>query len=193
MKGSSLIVIAALGVGAAAVRAVPRATPVPPRASVSAGAPVERGRYLVSVLACGDCHTPKKMGANGPEPDASRLLAGYVDEKLPAPPPASGPWIAQTTGQQTAWAGPWGVSFSKNLTPDQNTGIGSWSEATFVKALRTGRHMGVSRPILPPMPWDAYRNLTDDDLKAVYAYLRSIPPIRNPQPDPLPPPAGTGH
>jgi hypothetical protein len=79
------------------------------------------------------------------------------------------------------------VSYAFNLTPDQNTGLGIWTEEMFVKAIRTGRHMGVSRPILPPMPWQMYRNLTDDDLKAVYAYLRTVEPIHNRVPDPLPP------
>ncbi|HSD27027.1 MAG TPA: hypothetical protein VLL75_06955 [Vicinamibacteria bacterium] len=88
----------------------------------------------------------------------------------------------------TAWAGPWGVSYAANLTPDENTGIGSWSEDTFVGALRTGRHMGVSRPILPPMPWEAFRNLTDEDLRSIYAYLKTVPPVRNRVPEPLPPP-----
>jgi hypothetical protein len=88
----------------------------------------------------------------------------------------------------TAWAGPWGVSYSANLTPDENTGIGSWSEQTFVGALRTGRHMGVSRPILPPMPWGAFRNFSDEDLRSIYAYLKTVPPVKNRVPEPLPPP-----
>ncbi len=97
--------------------------------------------------------------------------------------------MAVSSWDTTAWAGPWGVSYSANLTPDENTGIGSWSEETFVGALRTGRHMGVSRPILPPMPWGAFRNLIDEDLRSIYAYLRTVPPVRNRVPEPLPPPA----
>jgi hypothetical protein len=77
------------------------------------------------------------------------------------------------------------VSYAFNLTPDENTGIGSWSEETFVAAIRSGRHMGVSRPILPPMPWNVYRNLSDEDLKAIYTYLRSLPPIHNGVPEPI--------
>jgi len=156
-------------------------------ASARNSAAVARGKYLVATSACNDCHTPKKMGPNGPEVDTSRLLSGYVAEKLPPPPDSTGPWVVHSNGQLTAWAGPWGVSYTKNLTPDPNTGIGSWSEETFVKAIRTGKHMGVSRPILPPMPWDVYNQMTDADLKAIYAYLRTIPPIQNAQPDPLPP------
>jgi len=150
---------------------------------------VERGRYLVESIGCGDCHTPKKMGPQGPVEDHERLLSGHPENAVhpPAPRLGDGPWIAVGTWDLTAWSGPWGVSYTKNLTPDENTGIGSWSEDTFVAALRTGRHMGVSRPILPPMPWTAYRNLSDDDLKAIYAYLRAIPPIHNRVPEPLPP------
>jgi len=151
--------------------------------------PVARGKYLVTTSACNDCHTPKKMGPKGPEIDMSRQLMGYVATPMPAAPASSGAWPIHANDQLTAWAGPWGVSYARNLTPDQNTGIGSWSEETFIKAIRTGKHMGVSRPILPPMPWEVYRQMTDQDLKAIYAYLRTIPAISNPTPDPLPPPA----
>ena len=88
---------------------------------------------------------------------------------------------------QAAWAGAWGVSFAMNLTPDKATGLGSWTPEMFVAAIRTGKHQGTGRPILPPMPWNWYKNMTDDDLKAVFAYLQSLPPINNPIPDPLPP------
>lgn len=149
---------------------------------------VARGKYLVHSIGCADCHTPKKMGPQGPAPDASRFLSGHPEgSKLPPPPAAQGPWIASATWDLTAWSGPWGISYAINLTPDENTGIGSWSEETFAKALRTGRHMGVSRPILPPMPWENFRNLSDEDLRAVYAYLRTIPPVKNRVPEPTPP------
>lgn len=85
----------------------------------------------------------------------------------------------------TAWAGPWGVSYAANLTPDQNTGMGIWTEDMFIKAMRAGKHMGYGREILPPMPWQASSNLTDEDLKAIFAYLRSVPPISNRVPGPL--------
>ena len=78
-----------------------------------------------------------------------------------------------------------------NLTPDQNSGLGIWTEEMFIKALRTGRHMGASREILPPMPWSNYSKMTDDDLKAVYAYLRSIPAVHNRVPEPIPPTTAT--
>lgn len=152
---------------------------------------IARGKYLVQILACTDCHTPKKMGLNGPEDDPTRFLAGHPEgaKVNPLPGLANTPWLAATTGDFTAWTGPWGVSYAMNLTPDENTGIGSWSEATFIGSIRNGKHMGVSRPVLPPMPWPAYRNLTDADLSAVYAYLRTIPRIQNRVPDPEPPPA----
>jgi hypothetical protein len=155
--------------------------------------PVERGRYLVMAMGCNDCHTPWKLGEKGPEPDMTRMLSGHPEVlKLPPPPvlPA-GPWGFVGALTMTAWSGPWGISYTANLTPDPETGIGAWSEQTFVRAMRTGKHMGVGRPILPPMPWNWYATMTDDDLKAMFAYLESIPPIRNKVPDPVPPaPAG---
>ncbi len=158
------------------------------RVAASEGDRVARGKYLVASIGCADCHTPKKMGAQGPAPDASRFLSGHPEgSKLPPPPAAQGPWIASATWDLTAWSGPWGISYAINLTPDENTGIGSWSEETFTKALRTGRHMGVARPILPPMPWENFRNLSDEDLRAVYAYLRTIPAVKNRVPEPTPP------
>jgi hypothetical protein len=154
--------------------------------AAEATARVQRGQYLVAAIGCEDCHTPKKMGVNGPEPDLSRMLSGHPEgTRLPAPPAGSGPWAATATWDLTAWSGPWGVSYAMNITPDENTGIGIWTEDMFVSALRTGRHMGVSRPILPPMPWQAFRNLADDDLKAIYSYLRTITPVHNRVPEPM--------
>ena len=123
----------------------------------------------------------------------TRFLAGHAENaELPPPPQLPvGPWMAMANADFTAWSGPWGVSYAINLTPDENTGIGSWSEDTFVKAVKTGRHMGVSRPILPPMPWTAFRNLTDEDLRSIFAYLRTIPPVHNRVPEPVAPRAET--
>jgi len=150
---------------------------------------VERGRYLVTAIGCNDCHTPLKMTPQGPEPDMARMLSGHPAElKMPQPPRlGKGPWLWAGAATNTAFYGPWGVSYAMNLTPDQVTGLGIWTEDMFVRALRTGRHMGTSRQILPPMPWPAFRNLTDDDLKAIYAYLRTIPPIKNQVPTYLDP------
>ena len=153
---------------------------------------VARGKYIVSTAGCHDCHTPWKNGPKGPEPDMTLALSGHpAGMKLPPPPKlGEGPWVWTAAGTNTAFAGPWGVSYTANLTPDKLTGLGIWTEDIFIKTIRSGRHWGVSRPILPPMPWSVYRNLTDEDLKSVFAYQRTITPIHNQVPEPLPPPAG---
>jgi mono/diheme cytochrome c family protein len=153
------------------------------RAAVSTR--VERGQYLVGVFGCNDCHTPFKMGANGPEPDMTRFLSGHPEQMGALQPPAKAqdPWLWAAAATNTAFAGPWGISYAANLTPDQNTGLGIWTEEMFVRAIRTGRHMGTSRAILPPMPWPALRNASDEDLKSIYAYLRTVAPIANHVPD----------
>lgn len=145
---------------------------------------VERGAYLVTISGCNDCHTPFRMGPKGPEPDMSRMLSGHPRSLvMPTPPAGKGPWIWSGGATNTAFAGPWGVSYARNLTPDQVTGIGVWSEEMFVNTIRSGRHWGVGRPILPPMPWFNYARMTDEDLKSVYAYLRTIKPVKNEVPD----------
>jgi cytochrome c553 len=149
--------------------------------------PVQRGEYLVTTSACHDCHTPAKMGPNGPEPDMSRMLSGHpASMKLTKPPALTGSWMAAGSTTFTAWAGPWGISYAANLTPDKS-GLDVWTEDMFIRAIREGKHMGQSRPILPPMPWPVYGKMTDDDLKAIFAYLKSIPPISNHVPDPTEP------
>jgi mono/diheme cytochrome c family protein len=150
---------------------------------------IERGRYLVAIGGCGDCHTPMKMGANGPEPDLDHYLAGHpASMTLPAAPALpEGPWVAVFSGSMTAWSGPWGTTFTANLTPDVKTGLGAWTDDDFVALARTGRHMGKGRPVLPPMPIQILAAMTDEDLRAVFAYLQSIPAIENPVPQPLPP------
>jgi hypothetical protein len=121
----------------------------------------------------------------------TRELSGNPStEKVAGVPPgliAPDKWLTIVNNHLGAWAGPWGVSFAMNLTPDKETGLGSWTQEMFVNSLRTGKHQGTGRPILPPMPWMWYRYMTDDDLKAVFAYLQSLPPIKNPVPDPIPP------
>ncbi|MBX3464820.1 MAG: c-type cytochrome [Planctomycetes bacterium] len=150
--------------------------------------PVERGRYLVHTSGCHDCHTPWHLGPNGPEPDLKRALSGHPAGFELAPPPAANPgWPVHATATNTAWSGPWGVSFTANLTPDRETGLGSWTVDEFVAAIRTGRHQGRGRQILPPMPAPVYAQMTDADLQAIFAYLQSIPPIANKVPEPLPP------
>ncbi len=186
-KRSALIgiVVAALAVVALAAAV---AKPAPAAASKSR---IERGRYLVTTSGCHDCHTPWTEGPEGPEPDMTRALSGHPEDLVmpPAPQLGDGPWLVSAAGTNTAWAGPWGVSFTANLTPDENTGIGVWTEDIFLNTIRSGRHWGVARPILPPMPWKVYREMTDEDLKSIYAYLRTIPPLHNRVPEPLPPAA----
>ncbi len=180
----------------AAVAAAPLAFSTPTRAANLAAPashdPVARGRYLVTIMGCNDCHTPLKMGAKGPEPDMSRMLSGHPEAvRVTTPPPApESPWMAQVGNTMTAWAGPWGVSFTANLTPDVDTGLGLWTPEAFILAVRTGRHQGQGRPILPPMPWQMIREATDEDLRAIFAYLQSIPPVRNQVPQPIEPPQG---
>lgn len=152
---------------------------------------ISRGKYIVITGGCGDCHSPKIMTANGPMEDTSRTLSGFpegsvlppLDVKMVAP----GNWYT-TDINLAAWVGPWGISFASNLTPDNETGIGALSEEMFIKTLREGKLMGVGRPLLPPMPWQVIGQKTDEDLKAIFAYLKSLPPIKNKVPDPVPPP-----
>ena len=151
---------------------------------------VARGKYLVTTSGCHDCHTPWVMGPKGPEPDMTRALSGHPqDMVLPPPPAPQGPWIVSVAATNTAYAGPWGISFTANLTPDRETGLGKWTLRNFTETIRTGRHMGRGRPVLPPMPVQVYRNWTDADFDAVYSYLRTIPAISNRVPEPLPPAA----
>lgn len=148
------------------------------------------GEHLVLITGCHDCHTPKKMTPQGPVEDFSLALSGHPAQ-MTAPDinrkemESKGVVATQTL---TAWVGPWGVSFAGNLTSDA-TGIGNWEESNFITALRKGKFKGIEtgRDLLPPMPWQMYRNMTDDELKAVFAYLKSTKPIKNIVPPPLPP------
>lgn len=152
---------------------------------------VARGKYLVTVGGCNDCHTPKVFTQMGPTPDSTRLLSGHpAASTLPEIPQnvlAPDKWGALTTNDLTAWAGPWGVSFARNLTPDATTGLGTWTPEMFIKALRTGKDMGEGRDILPPMPWPNFAQMSNQDLRAIFQYLRSLKPIENAVPDPISP------
>jgi len=147
---------------------------------------VARGRYLVTTSGCNDCHTPRKVGDNGPEPDMTRMLSGHPQSfQLPPPPKPEGPWLVAAAATNTAWSGPWGISYTANLTPDPETGLGKWTLRNFMDTIRTGRHLGRGRPVLPPMPIPMYKNFVDADLEAIYTYLRTIPAITNQVPEPL--------
>jgi hypothetical protein len=153
---------------------------------------VARGRQLVSIGGCNDCHTPMKFDPEigMPLPDMTRMLSGHPEG---APEPAStlsGHDNAAIGPTFTSFRLPFGTVFTANLTPDAATGLGAWTEDMFVRALRTGRHMGGSgRPILPPMPWPGLAAQSDDDLRAIFAYLRTIPAVRNDVPAPRVPDA----
>ncbi len=161
-------------------------------AAGSDDAAARRGAYLVNGTGCGDCHTPMKMGASGPEPDTSRLLSGHPEALVmpPAPKLPPGPWLVTAAATFTAWAGPWGVSFTANLTPEHETGLGEWTAQTFVDTIRSGRIMGKGRALLPTMPTPALQNMSDEDLRAIFAYLQTVPVIKNRVPEPVQP--GTG-
>jgi hypothetical protein len=153
---------------------------------------IERGKYLVSAVGCHDCHSPKTMTPQGPVVDESRMLSGHrSDMQLPPIDTnifKSGYWTLMGMDGNT-FVGPWGVSFPANLTPDSATGLGAWTEAQFIKTLRTGKHLGLDggRDILPPMPWNMYNKLNDEDLASIFAYLHSLKPVRNQVPTPIPP------
>src|SRR4051812_28351333 len=139
------------------------------RAKPASAEMVKRGEYLVKIMVCNDCHTPLKLGPNGPEPDMDRMLSGHPEQIGPMPVARhDGGWGWSGAETNTAFSGPWGVSYTANLTPDQNTGLGIWTEDMFIKAIRTGKHMGTSRDILPPMPWPMFRSATDEDLKSIW-------------------------
>ena len=167
----------------------PAATAAAP-AALTGQAQIDRGKMLVIGGGCHDCHTPKKFTDKGPEFDYDRELSGHPqDVTIDAPiknDPKS-PWQVHANGHLTAWTGAWGVSFAANITGDMNTGIGIWTEKMFIDAMRTGKHMGTSRQILPPMPWNFYGQLPDEELKAILAYLKSTKPIANRVPVPLGP------
>lgn len=135
---------------------------------------LERGRYLVSIAGCHDCHSPKSDGMM--TPDATRLLSG---RPATTPPPTQDIGEIRASLDFTAFAGPWGNSYAANLTPDPETGIGArYNEAAFIKTIRTGKKPE-GEALAPPMPWPVYAKMTDEDLKAVFAYLRTVPPVKN--------------
>lgn len=150
---------------------------------------VQRGEYLVSAIGCDDCHSPKRMGPHGPEIVAELRFSGY---------PADRPLAAWDTNTAKSWAllnqdltacvGPWGVSFAGNITSDA-TGIGNWTEQQFIKCLREGKWKGLdsARPLLPPMPWQNLKHLTDEDLGSIFQYLKTTRPVQNTVPAWMPP------
>lgn len=169
--------------------------PAPPHdapATVAKQELVKRGGYLVTVGGCNDCHTPMKFDATlgMPVPQMDRMLSGHP-EGAPDPTNEPGKGDNAVIGPTfTAFKLPFGTVYAANLTPDAETGLGLWSEEELVRAVRTGKHRGAEagRPILPPMPWRNVQQMSDDDLKAVYAFLQSIPAVKNHIPEPKVPP-----
>lgn len=150
---------------------------------------VERGEFLVTIMDCNTCHSPKRMGANGPELDPEKLLSGYpANQPLPKIDMATAKSWLLFSQDLTAAVGPWGVSFAANITSDA-TGIGNWSEEQFFKAIREGKNKGLDggRMLLPPMPWPSFAHLPDEDLRAIFAYLKSTKPVQNVPPAPVAP------
>ncbi len=151
---------------------------------------VKKGEYLVTIMGCNDCHSPKTMGPQGPQMVPELILSGYpADRPLLKVEPAAikNGWVL-LNADLTAAAGPWGVSFAANLTSDP-TGIGSWTEENFKRALKEGKFKGMpgGRTLLPPMPWQNFSNITDEDVSAIFAYLKSTKPVRNVVPAAIPP------
>lgn len=150
---------------------------------------VVRGEYLVNTIGCDDCHSPKRMGPQGPELIPELRFSGFTKGNQFPP--------VDTKSIQKGWtligpdftmaAGVWGVSFAANITSDV-TGIGNWKEENFIRAIREGKLKGLegSRPLLPPMPWFLYKNMTDEDLKSIFAYLKTTKPVNNAVPNPIP-------
>jgi mono/diheme cytochrome c family protein len=156
---SALLLVTAV---ALAVVSLSCTTAKQPIAEVAKADPVVRGRYLVTLMSCNDCHTPGYFyGA----PDTTRRLSG----------------------SDVGWTGPWGVVHARNLTPDSTTGIGSWTKEQIVHALRTGNTPDGSQ-LAPIMPWMNYASILDeDDAMAIASYLKSLPPVTHKNLDRQPP------
>jgi mono/diheme cytochrome c family protein len=154
VTGTAVLAAAALGLSRTAV-----AADADPKAAADAS--IARGKYLVAIMSCNDCHTPGTLyGA----PDAARFLAG----------------------SEMGWAGPWGIAYAANLTPDSLTGLGRWSASEISKAIRTGNRPD-GRQLSAAMPWLNFSNLTDDDALAIANYLKTLRPVKHAVPRPLKP------
>ena len=182
MKHISWIIIIMIAMVSAAIVACNSDTKSVTEIQISQDSLVKRGSYLVNAIGCDDCHSPKKFGPNGPEVIEELRLSG---RQANAPMPKADTNVAKQgwmlfASDLTAVVGPWGMSFSANITSDA-TGIGNWSEEQFFRAIREGKSKGLaeSRPLLPPMPWQQYRNLKDEDLRAIFAFLKSTKPVEN--------------
>ena len=152
--------------------------------------PAQRGEYLVTIMGCNDCHSPKKPGPTGPVIVPELALSGYA-AGYPKPmmvPDLTSKGMSIFNPDLTSAAGPWGITFAANLTSDQS-GVGSWTSDNFKRALKEGKYMGLanSRTLLPPMPWTNFIHIHDEDVDAIFAYLQSTRPVKNVVPLPIPP------
>jgi mono/diheme cytochrome c family protein len=186
---TTAIIAAAILLTAVLSTASLKADGAAPETPAGKKAQIARGEYLVEIMGCHDCHTPAKMGPNGPEQDRSRALSGHPEQLVMPPAPAlpPGPWVASIAATFTAFASPGGTVFTRNLTPDKETGLGDWTVEEFIATMKTGRERGKGRPVLPPMPVQNLRALSDSDIRSLFAYLQSIPPIKNRIPQPIEP------
>lgn len=151
---------------------------------------VKWGEHIVQIAGCNDCHTPKKMTPKGPEDDTTLFLSGHP-EKSPAPDVDRKQMESKglvVTADFTSWVGPWGITYSANLTPDE-TGTGNWTESQFLYAVKNSISKGLagSRPLMPPMSMMPVKHMTDEELKAIFAYLRTVKPVKNNSVQPTPP------
>ncbi len=194
MKNSKLIIVSSIFVGMIFFNCSDKRSEqstVDLKTSNSKEELIKRGEYLVTIIGCDHCHTPKKMTPTGPVPDMDRWLMGYPNgDELPEIEKSKttpSKWLL-FNGDLTSGVGPWGVSFAANLTPDE-TGIGNWTFENFKRAMTEGKYKGLenSRPIMPPMPWQSYTEMKENDLKAIFEYLKSIKPIKNDVPSYIPP------
>src|SRR5688572_9230115 len=159
--------------------------------TLSAEELISKGEHLIITSGCEDCHSPKKYKNGIPESDMERRLSGHPADLKLAPYDAKtvkNGW-SMTNQHFTAWVGPWGTSFSANITSDKETGIGTWTEEQFVRCIREGKYHGLAdgRMMLPPMPWPDFKHFTDEELRAIFTFLKSTPAIKNPVPAPIPP------
>lgn len=154
----------------------------PQTSTMTAEQMVQRGEYIVNLGGCHDCHSPKDIGPKGFEMIKARMLSGYPSDKpiMQGDPEVLKQGWVLFVPDLTSASGPWGVSFSANITSDQ-TGIGNWTEENFMRALKEGKFKGLanSRELLPPMPWQNFANVTDEDIRALFLYLKSTPAVNN--------------
>lgn len=150
------------------------------------------GKHLVTIGGCNDCHTPKKMGPNGPEDNLDLALSGHPSQ-LPLPDvnrkEVESKGFAVFGPTFTSYIGPWGISYASNITSDSTSGIGTWTFEQFKNVFTLGKYWGApkGRDLLPPMPWQNVGQMTDDELEAVFTYLQTTKPIHNVVPPPHPP------